>query len=147
MLLPSIFGENLFDEFFEDFARPVKNVVRYSAPASAVMRADVKEYESGYELDVELPGYKKEDVQEELKDGYLTITASTKTDEGQKDENGKYLRRERYYGTCSRTFYVGEDVKQEDIKAKFEDGILKVAVPKKEAQPKVEENKYITIEG
>ena len=147
MLLPSIFGENLFDEFFDDFARPVKNVVRYSTPASAVMRADVKENEAGYELDVELPGYKKEDVQVQLKDGYLSITASTKSDADQKDANGKYLRRERYYGTCSRNFYVGEDLKQEDIKARFEDGVLKLAVPKKEAQPKVEENKYITIEG
>lgn len=147
MLMPSIFGENLFDDFFDDFTRPARSAARYGAPASAVMRTDVKESEAGYELDIDLPGYKKEDVQAQLKDGYLTITASTKSDDGQKDENGKYIRRERYFGTCSRSFYVGEDVKQEDIKAKFEDGILKVAVPKKEAQPKVEENKYITIEG
>lgn len=147
MLMPSIFGESLFDEFFDEFARPAKKTVRYTTQTPSVMRTDVKEHETGYELDIDLPGYKKEDVQAELKDGYLTITASTKTNDEQKDEAGKYIRRERYYGTCSRSFYVGEDIKQEDIKAKFEDGILKVAVPKKEAKPKVEENKYITIEG
>ena len=147
MLMPSIFGESLFDEFFDEFARPAKKTVRYTTQTPSVMKTDVKEHETGYELDIDLPGYKKEDVQAELKDGYLTITASTKTNDEQKDEAGKYIRRERYYGTCSRSFYVGEDIKQEDIKAKFEDGILKVAVPKKEAKPKVEENKYITIEG
>lgn len=147
MLMPSIFGESLFDEFFDEFARPAKKTVRYTTQTPSVMRTDVKEHETGYELDIDLPGYKKEDVQAELKDGYLTITASNKTNNDQKDENGKYIRRERYYGTCSRSFFVGEDIKQEDIKAKFEDGILKVAVPKKEAKPKVEENKYITIEG
>ena len=147
MLMPSIFGESLFDEFFDEFARPAKKTVRYTTQTPSVMRTDVKEHETGYELDIDLPGYKKEDVQAELKDGYLTITASTKTNDEQKGEAGKYIRRERYYGTCSRSFYVGEDIKQEDIKAKFEDGILKVAVPKKDAKPKVEENKYITIEG
>ena len=147
MLMPSIFGESLFDEFFDDFTRPAKKVARYNMQTPAVMRTDVKENETGYELDIDLPGYKKEDVQAQLKDGYLTITASTKSNDEQKDEAGKYIRRERYYGTCSRSFYVGEDIEQEDIKAKFEDGILKIAVPKKEAKPKVEENKFITIEG
>ena len=147
MLMPSIFGESLFDEFFDDFARPVKSNSRYSTQIPAVMRTDVKENETGYELDIDLPGYKKEDVQAQLKDGYLTITASTKTNDEQKSENGKYIRRERYYGTCSRNFYVGEEIEQEDIKAKFEDGILKITVPKKDAKPKVEEKKFITIEG
>ena len=147
MLMPSIFGESLFDDFFNDFTRPVKNVARVSNSAPAVMRTDVRESDTGYELDIDLPGYKKEDVQAQLKDGYLTITATTKTNDDQKDENGRYIRRERYYGTCSRSFYVGEDVKQEDIKAKFEDGILKIGFPKKDAKPEVEENKFITIEG
>ena len=147
MLMPSIFGENLFDEFFDDFARPVKNVARFNTPVPAVMRTDVKENEKGYELDIDLPGYKKEDVQAQLKDGYLTITASSKSDDKQKDENSKYIRRERYCGNRSRSFYVGEDIEQSDIKAKFEDGILKIGVPKKDAKPKVEENKFITIEG
>lgn len=147
MLVPSIFGEDLFDSFFEDFARPTRNVARYNAPAANVMRTDVKETETGYELDVDLPGYKKENVQVELKDGCLTVTAKTAQSKDEKDENGRYIRRERYSGTCSRAFYVGEDIEQNDIKAKFEDGILKLSVPKKEAKPKVEENRYITIEG
>ena len=147
MLVPSIFGEDLFDSFFEDFARPTRNVARYNAPAANVMRTDVKETETGYELDVDLPGYKKENVQVELKDGCLTVTAKTAQSKDEKDENGRYIRRERYSGTCSRAFYVGEDIEQNDIKAKFEDGILKLSVPKKEAKPKVEENRYIAIEG
>ena len=145
MLMSSIIGENLFDEFFEDFARPARKVVKYNTPT--VMRTDVKESETGYELHIDLPGYKKEDVKAELKDGNLTITATTNVTNDQKDENGKYIRRERFCGNCSRSFYVGDYVEQTDIKAKFEDGILKISVPKKEAKPAVEEKKYITIEG
>ncbi|MGN0251657.1 MAG: Hsp20/alpha crystallin family protein [Oliverpabstia sp.] len=147
MLMPSIFGENLFDDFFDDFVRPTRRVVRYNTPSTTVMKTDVKETEGSYELDIDLPGYKKEDVKAELKDGYLTINAATNTSNDQKDENGKYIRRERYYGNCSRSFYVGENITQEDIKARFEDGILKIVVPKKEAKPAVEEKKYISIEG
>ena len=146
MYMPSIFGESLFDEFFDDFARPVKKAATVNA-VPAVMRRDLKENETGYELDSDLPGYKKEDVQAQLKDGYLTITAATRKNDEQKDDAGKFIRRERYYGTCSRSFYVGEDLAQEDIKAKFEDGILKINVPKKDAKPEVEEHKFITIEG
>ena len=145
MLMSSILGENLFDEFFEDFAKPVRRNVKYTNPS--VMRSDVKENASGYELHIELPGYKKEDIQAELKDGNLTISASSKVENDKKDENGRYIRRERFYGNCSRSFYVGEHVEQTDIKARFEDGILKIFVPKKEAKPVVEEKKYITIEG
>lgn len=147
MLLPSIFGENLFDDFFSDFARPVRNAVRYSAPAAIAMKTDVRENENSYELDIDLPGYKKEDIQAELKDGYLTINAATNSEKDEKDDSGKYLRRERFYGSCSRSFYVGEAVSQEEIKAKFEDGILKISIPKKDAVPEVEEKKYIAIEG
>ena len=152
MLLPSsnvmnrIFGENLFDDFFEDFARPMRTVSHYNT-STGIMRTDVKENDNGYELDIDLPGCKKENVIAELKNGYLTIKAETSQNNDQKDENGKYIRRERYYGTCSRSFYVGEEVTQEDIKARFEDGILKVSVPKKEAKPAIEESKYIQIEG
>lgn len=145
MLMSSILGENLFDEFFDDFARPARRVVKYNTPA--VMRTDVKETEGGYELHIDLPGYKKEDVRAELKDGNLTISAASNVENDQKDENGKFIRRERFCGNCSRSFYVGENVGQTDIKAKFEDGILKIFVPRKEAKPAVEENKYITIEG
>ena len=147
MLVPSIFGEDLFDNFFEDFARPTRNVARYNAPAANVMRTDVKETETGYELDVDLPGYKKENVQVELKDGCLTVAAKTEQNKDEKDENGKYIRRERYSGTCSRSFYIGEDIEKNEIKAKFEDGILKISVPKKEVKKEIPEKKYIAIEG
>lgn len=145
MLMPSIFGENLIDDFFNDFTRPAKAVARYNN--ASVMRTDIKETDKGYELAIDLPGYKKEDVKAELKDGYLTVNAEMRQNEDQKDEDGRYIRRERYYGTCSRSFYVGEEVTQDDIKARFEDGILKLSVPKKEETPKVEETKYIQIEG
>ncbi len=112
MLLPSanvmnsIFGENLFDDFFEDFARPMRTASRFNT-STGIMRTDVKENENGYELDIDLPGCKKENVKAELKNGYLTINAETRQDSDQKDEDGRYIRRERYYGTCSRSFYVG----------------------------------------
>ena len=148
MLMPSIFGENLFDDFFDDFYRPAVRRAphRAAAPVNTVMKTDVKETDQAYELDIDLPGYKKEDVKAELKDGYMTITASRNTSNDEKDENGKYIRRERFMGTCSRSFYVRDVVTEQDITAKFEDGILKVTVPKKEAKPQVEENKYIAIE-
>ena len=147
MLMPSIFGENLFDDFFDDFARPLKRRNANANAIPAVMRTDVKEFENGFRIDIDLPGYKKDDVQAELKDGYLTVSASTKTSNEEQTENGKYIRRERYCGSCSRSFYVGDDITQEDIKAKFEDGILKVTIPKKEAKPEVEESHFISIEG
>jgi HSP20 family molecular chaperone IbpA len=142
---PGFFGETLFDDFFNDFAQPSKNVTRYYTSDANIMKADVQELENGYELDLELPGYKKEDVQAELKDGTLIITAKhqTQTEEQKK----QYIRRERFWGTCSRSFYVGEEIKQQDIKAKFEDGILKLFVPKKEEVPQVETTNYINIEG
>ena len=111
------------------------------------MKTDIRETDGSFELDIDMPGFNKEDLKAELKEGYLTISASTNKDNGEKDENGRYIRRERYVGSCSRSFYVGEDIKQDDIKAKFENGILKISVPKKEAQPKVEEDKHIAIEG
>jgi HSP20 family molecular chaperone IbpA len=142
MLMPS-----LFDEFFDDFARPAKSVVRYNYPATTVMKTDVKEDENGYHLDIELPGYKKDDIKAELKEGYMTITATKAENKDEADKKGNYIRRERYQGTSSRSFYVGEEVKEEDIKAKFEDGILKVFVPKIEAVPEVPQTKFIAIEG
>ena len=145
MLMPSIFGENLFDDFFDDFARPYKVTTGYTQHAN-IMKTDVKETEGSFELDIDMPGYKK-DVKAELKDGYLTITGTTKKETGDQDKKGKYVRRERYCGSCSRSFYVGKAVEKEDIKAKFEDGVLKISVPKKEEKPKVEESKYISIEG
>ena len=143
MLMPSLFGENLLDEFFETphFAR------RSFGNGQKLMNTDVKDLGNAYEIAMDLPGFKKEDVHAELKDGYLTINAATNASNDTTDENGTFIRRERYSGSCSRSFYVGENVTQEDIRAKFEDGILKISVPKIEEKPQIEENKYIAIEG
>ena len=149
MLLPSIFGEDLFDDMmdfpFEDEFFGRKNPL-YGKRAKNLMKTDVKETENGYELDIDLPGFKKEEVQASLENGYLTISASKGLDKDEKDKKGKYIRRERYSGAMSRSFYVGEGVEQKDIHAKFENGILKLTVPKTNAQ-KVEESKHIAIEG
>ena len=144
MLMPSIFGENLFDDWM-DFSFPSFDRAFYESNTRNMMKTDVKETDQGYELDIELPGYKKEDVRAQLKDGYLTVQAAKNMNNDEKNEQGAYIRRERYAGTISRSFYVGDNVTEEDIHAKFEDGILKLSVPKKEAK-KVEENKYITIQ-
>ena len=148
MLMPSIFGENLFDEFFGDWDREMRRMDRqlYGKNAAREMKTDVHEHEDHYEVDIDLPGFKKEDVSAKLEKGYLTITAAKGLDKDEKNDKGVYIRRERYTGECARTFFVGEDVKQEDIKAKFEDGILKVSILKVEPK-KVEEKKYIAIEG
>ena len=139
MLMPSIFGENLFDDFMDFPFGGMKT--------NTMMKTDIRDMENSYELDIDMPGFKKEDIKAQLKDGYLTISASTNVNNEEKDKNGRYIRRERYAGSCSRSFYVGEAVKEEDIKAKFEDGILKLSVPKMDAKPQVEENKYIANEG
>lgn len=129
-----------FDAFF-DAAAPVQKM------SPTLMRTDIKETEDGFELVVDMPGFKKEDVQAELKEGYLTITAETKSETEDKDEKGTYVRKERFSGKCSRTFYVGDDIEEEDIKAKFENGTLKIDIPKKQEQPKLDEKKTIAIEG
>ena len=147
MLMPRIFGETLFDDFFDDFHYPRKAARPAKNPEISIMKTDIKENEDGYDLAIELPGYKKEDMKLELKDGCLTINAEIKHDNDEKDEKGNFIRRDRYYGKSSRSFYVGEAVTEEDIKAKYEDGILKINVPKKELKPAVEEAKYIAIEG
>ncbi|MCQ2508022.1 MAG: Hsp20/alpha crystallin family protein [Dorea sp.] len=143
MLMPSMFRNTLFDNFFNDMSR-FTDLDSYS---TGLMKTDVKEHDEAYELDIELPGYSKDDVKAELKDGYLTISAETNKSNDEKDTNGRYIRRERHYGSCSRSFYVGKDLKTEDIKAKFENGILVIAVPKLEAVPEVPANHFISIEG
>ena len=154
MLLPSIFGNDLFDTF-DNFLYPVfevpttSNVEKklYGGHAGRIMKTDVREHETGYEIAVDLPGFKKDEIKLELKDGYLTVSAAKGLEENEKDKKtGKYIRRERYSGSMSRSYFVGEDMKQEDIKAKFEDGVLNSCLPKKELQQKVEENHFITIE-
>ena len=146
MLMPTIFGERLFDSFMDDFGFPSVDRIACSKNTSNLMRTDIKETDDSFELDVEIPGYKKDDVKVQLKDGYLTVNASRESNDEVKDEEGKFLRRERYSGSMSRSFFVGENTTEEDIKAKFEDGVLKLAFPKEQPK-KVEEPKYIAIEG
>ena len=145
MLRPSILGESLFDDFM-DFAVPGLGRVFRNNNVQDVMRTDVKETEGGYEIDIDLPGFSKEDVKAQLKNGYLTIQATQNGNNDQKDEEGKYIRRERFCGSVSRSFYVGDKVTEEDIHAKFENGILKLTLPKEDSH-KVEDKNYIAIEG
>ncbi|MDD2980099.1 MAG: Hsp20/alpha crystallin family protein [Hespellia sp.] len=150
MLVPSIFEDNFTDDLFNDFFRSPFGRRDFGLSNSSLtggMSTDVQEFEDKYQLDLELPGYKKEDIQAELRDGYLTINAKHEENKDEKDEKGKFIRRERYSGQCQRSFYVGDAITQEDIKANFENGILKVEVPKKEAKPAVENKQYIAIEG
>ena len=139
-MLPSIFGENLFDDFFDDaFDKHFFNMKNplYGKHAKNLMKTDVRETENSYELDVDLPGFKKDEVNVDLKDGYLTISAAKGVDKDQQDKAGKYIRQERYAGACSRSFYVGWDVEPDEISAKFESGILQISVPKETRKPEV----------
>lgn len=132
-MFPSIFGEHLFDDFFNDDFRMFPMVSGHnSASANGLMRTDVRELDNTYELDVDLPGFKKEEVSLDLKDGYLTISARKKMSTDESDQKGRYVRRERYNGVCSRSFYIGDEVTSNDVSAKFEDGILKIGLPKRE---------------
>ena len=153
MLMPSIFGENLFDDFMSDFPffddRDLRKTERklYGHNAKRLMKTDIKETDSGFELEMDLPGFKKDEIEAKLENGYLTISAAKGLDKEEKEEkDGKYIRKERYSGAMSRSFYVGDELKQEDIKAKYQDGILKLSVPKEEPK-KVETTKHIAIEG
>lgn len=144
MLMNTLLGQHLFNDFFDDeFNGYYKPVVTKQA---SVMKTDIKDVDNNYEMDIELPGFAKEDLTAKLTNGYLTIAAKHSEDKEDKDEKDNYIRRERYYGECSRTFFVGDGIKEEDIKAKFENGILKLLIPK-EAPKKIEESKYIAIEG
>lgn len=136
MMMPRLskgFFDDLFDEPF------------FKTNSTTVMKTDVKEQDGSYMIDIELPGYNKEDIKAHLQDGYLTITASTNKNVDEKDNKGNYIRRERYTGQCSRSFYVGENVRDEDIKAGYKDGVLSLVVPKMDAK-QIEEKKYIEIE-
>ena len=138
MMMPSIFGENLFDDDWMDF--PFDRFDR------DMMKTDIREHEEGYELDIDLPGFKKDEINVQLDNGYLTISAAKGLDKDEQDKKGKYIRKERYAGAMQRSFYVGDAVTQEDVKAKFEDGILRLSIPKKDAKA-VETKKTIAIEG
>lgn len=146
--VPAVFGEDLFDQWMDETFSRFADVDKqlYGKHAKNMMKTDVKETESGYQVAVEMPGYDKSEISVELDKGYLTITAAKGLDKDEKDENGKYIRRERYAGSMQRSFYVGESVKQEDIKAKYENGVLTLGVPKEDTQ-KIQQNRYIAIEG
>ncbi len=147
-MLPSIFHENLFDDFFSDPFELVVSQGRnplYGKHAKNLMKTDVRETEGTYELDVDLPGFKKEEVKLQLKDGCLTISAEKSLDKDESDKRGKLIRQERYSGACSRSFYVGETVEPSQISAKFENGILQISIPKEE-QKKLPKQASIDIE-
>ena len=146
MLMPSIFGENLFNDDWMDFGFPEVDKALYGKQASHEMKTDVKETDSGYEVDIDLPGFKKDEINVQLDNGYLSISAAKGLDKEEKNKEGKYIRKERYAGAMSRSFYVGDALTQEDIKAKYESGILRLSIPKKEAK-QVEATKRIAIEG
>ena len=149
-MLPSVFGENLFDDSLSDFfgfgrMMPQISSELYGKHAKNLMKTDVRELDGSYELDVDLPGFKKDEVNLELKDGYLTIQAAKGLDKEEPEKKGKYIRQERYAGACSRSFYVGEHVEPEDIRAKFENGILQISLPKA-AKKQLPKSNVIAIE-
>ncbi len=153
MLMPSVFGRDMFDDFFDfpffddkDMKKMEKQL--YGRRGKNLMKTDVREKADSYELTMDLPGFKKDEVTAQLKDGYLTISAAKGLDKDEQEkESGRYIRRERYAGACQRSFYVGEDIAEEDIKASFKHGILKLSIPKREAKAAVEDKHYIAIEG
>lgn len=150
MLMPSIFAENLFDEFFDDFpmSRQFRNIDRqlYGKNAAREMKTDVHEHEDHYEVDIDLPGFKKDEITLSLEKGYLTVNAAKGLDKDETDKKGRMIRQERYAGSMQRSFYVGEALTEEDITARFENGVLSLNVPKREAK-KLPEKKVIMIEG
>ena len=150
MLMPRIFGENLFDEFFDDFPMPreFRNIDRrlYGKNAAREMKTDVHEHEDHYEVDIDLPGFKKDEITLSLENGYLTVSAAKGLDKDETTKKGKIIRQERYAGALQRSFYVGDGLTETDITARFENGVLALNVPKQEAR-KVPEKKVIMIEG
>lgn len=148
MLAPSIFSKNFVDDIFDDVFPFGRNLnFRFPQADVSAMNADVQEFDDRYQLDIELPGVKKDDIRAQVNDGYLIVSATNAINKEEKDEKGKYIRKERRYGSFQRSFYIGKAVEQEDIKASFENGILRLEIPKKVSKPEVEEKKYISIEG
>ena len=148
-MLPSIFGENLFDDWFDFPSFPeFRNVDRklYGRHAAHEMKTDVREHEDHYEVDVDLPGFKKDEIRLELENGTLTVHAAKDLEKEQKNKAGKVIRQERFSGAMQRSFYVGEALTEEDIGAKFENGVLSLTLPKKDAK-KLPEHRHIEIEG
>ena len=143
MLMPSIFGEDLFDYWMR---LPVERETNRGYRTTELMKTDIRDVDGNYELEIDLPGFKKEDVKIQLKNGYLNIQATREEKKDEKDDKGKYVRRERYTGTCNRSFYVGSSIKHEDIHAKYENGILYVTFPKEETKKEAEEKKFVSID-
>lgn len=137
----------MFDDFMDDFAFPNVDKVLYGKHASNLMKTDVKETDSGYEVDIDLPGFKKDEIQMQLENGYLTVSAAKGLNKDEKNEDGRYVRRERYAGSVSRSFYVGENVTEKDIHPKYENGILSFKMPKDDKKAVEEKKHYIAIEG
>ena len=149
MYMPSIFGESLFDNMFpfdEKFFTEKKDPL-YGKNVSRLMKTDVRETEKTYELDIDLPGFKKDEISAKLDNGYLTVSASKGLNKDEQDKKGNYIRQERYAGAMSRSFYVGDHVTEKDIHPKYENGILRFSVPKEEKKPIEEKKHYISIEG
>lgn len=144
-MLPSIFKKGFMDDFFDDDF--LMDFSKGKGAKNTLMKSDIKELENSYLLEVELPGFGKDDIKAEINNGYLIIEANHSENKDEKDKEGKYIRKERYSGHCTRSFYVGDHITEEDIKGKFENGILKLEIPKKEAEEKIEQKKYIQIEG
>ena len=139
MLMPRRRDFDLFGDMFDD---PF-----FTNNDSKMMKTDIKENDNNFELEIDLPGFKKDDIKMSIDDGYLTINAKQEDNKDEKDKHGKYVRRERYFGECSRSFYIGDDIKEEDIKAKYKNGTLRVEIPKKEEKKNLPNKKYIQIEG
>ena len=148
-MLPSIFGESLFDDWmdfpFRGFGTDVEKKL-YGKNAARVMKTDLKEHEDGYEISVDLPGFKKDQIQLQLSNGYLTVSAAKGVEEEDKDKKGRLVHQERFSGSMSRSYYVGENLEEDDIKARFENGVLTLDFPKVE-QKKLPDRKTIQIEG
>ena len=153
MLRPSIFGENLFDDFMDGFRFPEfpefadVDKVLYGKHGKNMMKTDVKELDNGFEVDIDLPGFKKDEIRLQLENGYLTVNAAKGLDKDEQDKKGRYVRRERYAGSMSSSFYVGDHETEKDIHPKYENGILRFSVPKEEKKPIEEKKHYISIEG
>ncbi len=129
-MLPSVFNNRFFNSFLDDPFEDLGVTRRALGSNVSIMKTDIKELDNSYQLAIDLPGYRKEDISAEVKDGYLTVSATKSESDDEKSENGRYLRRERYFGSCSRSFYIGEDITENDIKAKFDNGILTLSFPK-----------------
>ena len=145
----TFFGDPWFnDPWFDD--RDIQKAQKklYGHNDKKLMLTDIKESDKGYELEMDLPGFKKEEIKASIENGYLIISAEKALEKDTKDDEGKkYIHRERYTGSCQRAFYVGDEIEQDDIKASFKHGILRLDIPKKQPKPQVEENKFISIEG